>query len=187
MEIQESGIPGCFLMKPRVIADARGSFVKTYHRPSFEDVGLRTDWREEYYSTSREGVVRGMHFQTPPKEHAKLVYCVAGEVIDVVLDLRVGSPTHGQHRAVQLHAAEGAGLYIPSGCAHGFASLSPLSTMAYKVTSVHSPENDAGLAWDSFGFEWPFANPLISKRDRVHPPLVSFITPFLFDPERPQR
>ena len=182
MELQESGIAGCYLVKPRVIADPRGSFAKTFHADQFAQLGLRTDWREEYFSTSGKGVLRGMHFQLPPAEHAKLVFCIAGEVLDVVLDLRRGSPTEGQCRSFTLSGLN-AGLYIPVGCAHGFLSTSASSTMFYKVTSVHAPEQDAGVAWDSFGFDWPVDAPLLSDRDRRHPALRDFASPFVFDGE----
>lgn len=187
MDLEETGLPGCFAIKARVISDERGAFVKTYRQPDFEAFGLRTDWREEYYSSSREGVVRGMHFQLPPADHAKLVYCVSGAVLDVVVDLRSGSPTYGQYRRLTLSAENGTGLYIPTGCAHGFASISSVSTMFYKVTSVHSPEHDTGIAWNSFGFSWPFDTPLMSERDRGLPPLSSFDTPFVYNREEPSR
>lgn len=187
MEFEELGLPGAWVVRPRVLADARGSFVKTFHLPTFAAHGLRTDWAEEYRSSSRPGVIRGMHFQTPPADHAKLVFCLEGEVLDVVVDLRRGSPTHGEHRSITLDAATGTGLYIPSGCAHGFLSVGDTSTMYYKVTSVHAPDRDAGLAWDSFGFAWPVAEPILSERDRGHPPLAAFASPFAFDPQAPCR
>ena len=181
MQVEETGIPGCYLVRPRLIQDARGAFAKTFHSEQFEALGMRTDWREEYFTTSRRGVVRGMHFQLPPAEHAKMVYCVAGEVVDVVVDLRRGSPTQGEHRAFRLAGLD-LGLYIPVGCAHGFASVSDESTMFYKVTSVHAAEQDAGIAWDSFGFEWPVEAPILSDRDRKHPSLSDFRSPFVFEP-----
>lgn len=187
MQLEETDIPGCFVVRTRVIADARGAFVKTFHEPDFEALGLRTDWREEFYSSSRRGVIRGMHFQLPPADHAKLVYCVSGEVLDVVLDLRRGSPAFGKQQSVALSSENGLGLYIPTGCAHGFASISELSTMFYKVTSVHSAEHDAGISWNSFGFDWPFAEPLVSDRDRRQPPLSVFETPFVFSAESASR
>lgn len=187
MEVEDTGLPGCFLVRPRVITDNRGSFVKTFHAPDFEALSLRTDWKEEYCSSSRVGVVRGMHFQLPPADHAKLVYCVGGEVLDVVLDLRHGSPTQGQHRSFTLSAENGMGLYIPTGCAHGFVATRSPSAMYYKVTSVHSPDHDSGIAWNSFGFDWPTEAPVISDRDRRHLPLPEFETPFVFDPKAPAR
>lgn len=180
-EIQELGLPGCLALCGRVMADARGTFTKTFHEPSFVAAGLRTDWREEYCSSSRAGVIRGMHFQLPPAEHVKLVSCLQGEVLDVVVDLRRGSPTFGQHRSRMLSDDNGVSLYIPVGCAHGFVSLTEHSLMYYKVTSVHSPEHDAGIAWDGFGFDWPVADPLLSDRDRGHSALADFVTPFTID------
>jgi dTDP-4-dehydrorhamnose 3,5-epimerase len=187
VEIEQTGLPGCVVVRPRAVADARGNFVKTFHAGDFERLGLRCDWREEFYSSSVEGVVRGMHFQIPPADHAKLVYCVRGEVLDVVVDLRAGSPTYGEHRSFGLSEDNHAGLYIPSGLAHGFVSVSALSTMLYKVTSVHSPEHDAGIAWDSFGLAWPVTDPQMSDRDRRHPPLAAFETPFSFNADAPHR
>lgn len=187
MQLDETGIPGCFAVKPRILGDLRGTFAKTFHSPDFEEQGLRSDWREEYYSASHRGVVRGMHFQLPPADHAKLVYCLAGQVLDVIVDLRRGSPTYGEHLRITLDAEQGGGVYIPSGCAHGFLSLSEASTMYYKVTSVYSPEHDAGISWDSFGLDWAVASPIMSERDRRHPPLSDFDSPFRFDPNAPSR
>jgi dTDP-4-dehydrorhamnose 3,5-epimerase len=187
VRIEETGIPGCFVVQPRVVADHRGTFVKTFHQEAFAELGLRTDWREEYHSTSHHGVIRGMHFQLPPAEHAKLVYCLRGEVLDVVVDLRAGSPTFQQHRTVTLSEADARGLYIPTGCAHGFLSKTELSTMLYKVTSVHAPDRDGGIAWNSFGLNWPGDKPVISERDCRHPPMEDFASPFVFDSGAPAR
>jgi dTDP-4-dehydrorhamnose 3,5-epimerase len=187
MDFQDTGIPGCLIVRPRVIGDDRGRFVKVFHAPDFERAGLRTDWQEEYQSSSARGVLRGMHFQIPPADHAKLVYCLAGEVLDVVLDLRLNSPTYGQHCSVVLDEKSSAGIYVPTGCAHGFLSRSSQSLMLYKVTSVHAPDQDRGIVWDSFGFDWPAEAPLLSPRDRTHSALADFETPFRFDPEQPAR
>jgi len=182
MDIEPTDIPGCYILQPRVLEDPRGSFVKTFHVPRFEELGLRTDWREEYFTVSSSNVLRGMHFQLPPAEHAKMVFCLTGEVLDVVLDLRRGSPTYGMARGFSLSAQNGRGVYLPIGCAHGFVSLSPSAGMYYKVTSVHAAAQDAGIAWHSFGFAWPVNDPLLSERDRRHPTLADFVSPFVFDP-----
>lgn len=184
MDIESTDIPGCHVVQARLLRDARGSFVKTFHAPCFEELGLRTDWREEYFSISAAGVVRGMHFQMPPADHAKLVFCLTGEVLDVVVDLRRGSPAYGRATGVTLSAENGRGLYVPTGCAHGFLSRVDGSGMYYKVTSVHSPDDDAGIAWDSIGFDWPVSTPELSDRDRRHPALAAFDSPFTFDPAR---
>jgi len=173
-------IPGCFVVQSRAMRDTRGAFVKTFHAPRFDELGLRTDWREEYFTSSVGGVIRGMHFQTPPADHAKLVFCVAGEVLDVIVDLRRGSPVFGRVCSFTLTPESGRGIYIPVGCAHGFVSLSELSVMYYKVTSVHSPEHDAGVAWDSIGFDWPVQDPILSDRDRRHPRFADYDSPFVF-------
>ncbi len=180
MLVEDTEIPGCHVLQTRVLHDERGTFTKTFHAPMFEDATLRTDWVEEYFTLSAQGVVRGMHFQRPPADHAKMVFCLVGKVLDVVVDLRKGSPAFGRALGFELTADNGRGLYLPAGCAHGFLSLSGTSGMYYKVTSVYSPEHDAGIAWDSIDFDWPIADPLLSPRDRSHPALADFDTPFIF-------
>ncbi|WP_374945158.1 dTDP-4-dehydrorhamnose 3,5-epimerase [Sphingomonas sp.] len=187
MTFKETTIPGCTIVRQRIMADDRGRFAKLFQADAFAQAGLRIDWREEFHSRSRRDVVRGMHFQTPPADHAKLVVCLAGAVLDVVVDLRRGSPAFEQVSAIELSEANGIALYVPSGCAHGFVSLSDDSLMLYKVTSVHSPENDCGIAWDSLGFDWGVAHANLSERDRHHPRMVDFDTPFTFDPAAPAR
>ena len=178
MELIPTTLEGCYQVRPFFAQDERGTFVKTFHAERFSALGLPTEWREEYYSSSRKGVIRGMHFQTPPHEHEKLVYCMQGKVLDVVVDLRKASPTYGMHIAVELDAASGQGLMIPKGMAHGFLALTEDVLMAYKVTSVYNPENDAGIRWDSIGVDWKIDNPIVSSRDRGHPTLSNFKTPF---------
>lgn len=178
MEIQDTAIAGVKLLKVPVFTDVRGGFVKSFHAPTFERLNLRTDWREEYFTVSAKNVVRGMHFQEPPAQHTKLVFCVTGRVLDVVLDIRTYSPTFGEAISVELNPDNGVGLYIPVGCAHGFLSLTDDSVMYYKVTSVHVPDHDRGIAWNGFGFDWPVANPILSARDLGHPALADFSSPF---------
>lgn len=178
MEKQDTGFAGCFELQGNIFKDGRGTFLKTYHNENFEKMDLRTDWKEEYYSISGKNVVRGMHFQTPPAAHAKLVYCLHGEVLDVVVDLRVDSPTYLKARSFRLSPGRGNSIYIPVGMAHGFLSLTEGSVMQYKVTSIYSAEHDAGLSWDSIDFEWPVERPIVSERDKQHVPLASFESPF---------
>lgn len=178
--VTPSALPGCVALQPRVLADARGRFVKTFHAEAFRALGLETAFVEQYYSHSQAGVVRGMHFQRPPAQHAKLVYCTAGEVFDVVLDLRVGSPTYGQAATFTLSAEQGNALYIPAGLAHGFCALVE-ATLVYNVTSVYAPEQDDGVRWDSIGVDWPVAAPLVSPRDALFPALADFASPFNYD------
>jgi dTDP-4-dehydrorhamnose 3,5-epimerase len=178
MELISTPLKGCYQVRPFLAQDERGTFVKTFHTEQFSSLGLPIDWREEYYSSSRKGVIRGMHFQTPPYDHEKLVYCMQGEVLDVVLDLRMGLATYGRYIAVKLDAARGQGLIIPKGMAHGFLALTEAVMMAYKVTSVYASENDAGIRWDSFGLDWGVDQPIVSIRDRAHPKFSEFDSPF---------
>lgn len=180
-ELVATAIPGCLEVRPRLLADERGHFVKVFHRDIFAAAGLASHFAEEYYSVSRRGVVRGLHFQRPPMDHAKLVYCVAGRIQDAVVDLRAGSPTLGRHALVELSAEAGNMLYIPSGLAHGFCVLSESATLVYKVTSVYSPEHDAGILWDSVGIPWAEREPILSARDRGHPALADFASPFVYE------
>lgn len=181
MNIEQTGIPGCVIVAVDRRADSRGWFQKTFHAADFSRAGLRTDWREQYVSSSMRDVVRGMHFQCPPHDHAKLATCLTGEVLDVIVDLRRGSPTFGQHRAFRLVGGDGRSLYLPSGIAHGFVSRRDGSLMLYNVTSVHAAESDAGIAWDSFGFDWNVTEPVVSDRDRGFPALADYASPFTFD------
>ncbi len=178
MRLLETPIAGCFEIDYVSSTDKRGRFVKTFADGAYREFGLRADWKEEYYSVSARNVMRGMHFQTPPMQYAKLVYCVSGAVLDVVLDLRKASATYGKAASFELSARKANIIYMSEGLAHGFMSLSDESIMQYKVTAVHSPVNDRGILWNSFGFDWPLAQPIISERDQLHPSLDSFESPF---------
>ena len=178
MQIHQLPISGCYLLQPRVFQDTRGTFVKPFVSSHLKAHGLRADFVEQYHSNSKAGVIRGMHFQTPPHEHAKLVYCAAGAVNDVLLDLRRQSPTFGQAFAMLLTAESGQALHLATGIAHGFVAIKEPALMIYNVTSEYAPEHDSGIRWDSFGFDWGVAAPLISERDRKFPALADFASPF---------
>ena len=179
-EIVRTSIDGCVLLHPKVRGDARGRFVKTMHAGWFAGHGLRSDFPEHYYSVSRAGVLRGLHFQTPPHDHAKLVFCAAGHVLDAVVDVRAGSPTFGSHQLFPLNAEHGTMTYVPPGVAHGFLSLSEDAVVMYHVTSPYSPEHDAGILWSSAGIPWPIETPILSPRDAEFPRLADFQSPFLY-------
>lgn len=178
MEKIPTPLQGAFLVKPPLFTDHRGSFVKTFHKDLFQNFGVNPVFAEEFFSTSGKGVIRGMHFQTPPADHHKYVFCLHGAVQDVILDLRTSSPTFGQHFSAELSAENRLGFFIPSGCAHGFLSLTEGSLMIYKTTTPHTPACDAGIRWDSFAFDWGVADPVISARDAAFPALADFKTPF---------
>lgn len=171
-------LSGVHLLQPKVFIDQRGDFVKTYHVREFAALGIEFNPVEEFFSTSRKGVIRGMHFQLPPHDHAKLVYCIRGRVLDVLLDLRKASPSYGKMATAVLSRENHHQFYIPSGIAHGFAALEDDSVMVYKTTTVHAPESDAGIRWDSFGCDWQTAAPIVSVRDNGFPSLAEFLTPF---------
>ena len=185
MNVERIGtkLPGCFELRPRVLADDRGCFVKTFQRDWFESLGLRTDWAEQYYSVSQPGVVRGLHFQAPPHEHAKLIYCISGRVLDVALDLREGLPSYSQHIQIELSAEAANMLYLPPGFAHGFCTLDEPATLVYNVTSVYHSNSDTGIRWDTAGIDWPLVAPQLSERDRNFPALADFASPFAFHGE----
>ena len=171
-------LPGLRLFRPRIFRDERGTFVKTYHRPTFDLEGMEFDSQEEFYSTSNCGVIRGMHFQIPDCAHAKVVTCLRGRILDVVVDLRRDAPTFGQHWSVVLGAVDPAVFYIPVGFAHGFLALEPDALVHYRCTTPYSREHDRGIRWDSFGYNWPETNPIMSARDRALPSLAEFDSPF---------
>jgi dTDP-4-dehydrorhamnose 3,5-epimerase len=180
--IRPAGLPGCFEIEPPGSADDRGRFVKPFHAPTFAAHGLASDFAEAFYTVSRRGALRGMHFQLPPHAHAKLVYCVAGAVLDVLLDLRAGSPSFGEHRVFELDGERPMALYLPPGVAHGFYATTE-ATLVYHVTTPHAPQYDAGVRWDSFGMVWPAQAPILSARDRSLPGVAEFTTPFAFTAE----
>ncbi len=171
-------LPGARLLQPRLFRDDRGDFVKTYHEGAFAELGLALFIREEYYSVSRRDVIRGMHFQAPPADHAKLIYCLSGRVRDVILDLRRHAPTYGQAAACELSADNRCVLVLPPGLAHGFLALTDDSVLVYKTSPAHSPAHDAGIRWDSFGFNWEVSVPIVSARDAAFPSLADFRSPF---------
>lgn len=169
--LKKTSIEGCYILEPKIFKDNRGTFIKTFHRNIFEQNNLETNFKEEYYSVSPKGVLRGMHFQTPPHDHVKLVYCVAGKVLDAVIDLRVSSSTYGKFELFSLDGNNSNMLYIPKGLAHGFYVESESAIMMYKVSTVYHPENDTGIRWDSVGIPWPDVKPIISERDLSFKPL----------------
>jgi dTDP-4-dehydrorhamnose 3,5-epimerase len=176
-------VPGCLRVAADVHHDARGSLAKPFVATTFAAAGVWEPFRELFHSSSHAGVVRGMHVALPPDDGVKLVACEAGEALDVLVDLRRGSPVYG--RAVPL-ALRGPGdaLVVAAGVAHGFAALTEGCLMSYATAGEHATDTDAGVRWDSFGFAWPFEQPLVSERDAGLPALAEFESPFVFEAER---
>lgn len=185
IKLMESKLVGCYEIQPKIFKDDRGVFIKTFHEDIFKQFGLRTDFAEEYYSVSKKNVLRGLHFQTPPMEHTKLVYCTQGSVIDAVVDLRKGSATYGEFAIFQMSAEKANMVYIPEGFAHGFSVLSDSATMLYKVTSVYLQGNDEGIRWNSVQIPWKNDHPIMSDRDKMFPALKDFDTPFILGVKNP--
>tara|TARA_R110000822_G_scaffold175624_1_gene315296 strand:- start:248 stop:769 length:522 start_codon:yes stop_codon:yes gene_type:complete len=165
MKIISTPLDGVFEIENRVSQDHRGSFVKTFNSDLFSQNALDTDFRESFYSVSEKNVLRGMHYQRPPCDHAKLVYVLDGEILDVAVDIRKESKTFGQHFSTTLSSENAKSLYLAKGFAHGFLTLSNQATVVYLTTTVYSPDFDTGIRWDSFGFNWPTSCPILSKRD----------------------
>ncbi len=177
----DTPLPGCCELVPKIRSDDRGRFVKVFNHAAFCELGIDFTPAECFHSTSRRGVVRGLHFQVPPAEHGKLVTCLAGSAQDVAVDLRRGSPTFGRHHAIILDHERGNAYWLPAGFAHGFAALTDDCCLLYLVGSGHSPSHDAGIRWDSCGINWEVADPLVSPRDAALPALADFQTPFIWN------
>lgn len=173
-------IPGCFELRPTVIRDSRGFFAKVFHRPLWKDLGLQTNFAEEYATYSLPWSLRGLHFQLPPMAHDKVVLCLRGNAFDVAVDLRKGSPAYGEYVAVNLSSTQSNALYLPAGVAHGFCVTGDEALLYYKLTTVYSPAHDAGIRWDSAGIPWPMTDPILSERDLRLPTLDEFDSPFRF-------
>jgi dTDP-4-dehydrorhamnose 3,5-epimerase len=180
MNIIKTELDGVLIIEPQVFKDERGEFVKIFHKDTFAENGMASDFAESFFSVSQKNVIRGMHFQIPPEDHAKLVYATAGKILDVVLDIRKGSPAYGKFISVELSGENHKMVYIPSGFAHGFLSLADDSCMTYLQSTMHAKECDAGIRLDSFGMDWGVSKPIISQRDRNFPELADFNSPFIY-------
>lgn len=172
-QFSATSIDGCFLFRlnPR-FEDERGVLVKPLHLDFLAQNGVEFECRESFVTYSKTDVLRGMHFQVPPHEHAKIVSCLDGEIFDAVVDLRPSSPTYQKALSFRLKGTSGEALYIPAGCAHGFQVLSEQGAwVAYYTSREHHPASDQGILWSSVPVEWPVAQPIVSERDRKFPKL----------------
>jgi dTDP-4-dehydrorhamnose 3,5-epimerase len=166
MKFIKTSLSGVFEIENSKFEDCRGSFVKTFHKDIFIENGLEYNFKESYYSVSKKNVLRGMHFQLPPHDHAKLVYVVDGDILDVALDISQKSTTFGDYFSTRLSCKNAKALYIEKGYAHGFLTLSKSATVVYLTSTVYASKYDAGVHWDGFGFDWKgVKNPITSKRD----------------------
>lgn len=169
---------GAFVITLPAFYDDRGNFVKSFHATTLGEQGIQFELRESYFSLSKKDVIRGMHFQTPPHHHAKVVFCPQGAIMDVIVDLRKDSATFGQFYAQELSAENHKAYYIPKGFAHGFKSLTDDAITYYLVSSEYSQEHDTGILYNSFGYNWGVENPIISERDLSFPKLEDWNSVF---------
>lgn len=171
-------ISGVYILENPIFSDERGTFKKTVNSEDFSALGLDCNFKELYYSINKKNVIRGMHFQTPPADHVKMVYCISGSITDVVLDIRKSSLTYGKFFTIDLSVSDARYVYIPKGCAHGFAAHEDNTIVHYAQTSCYDSEHDSGILFSSFGFDWKIEQPIVSQRDSNFPPLYSAITYF---------
>ena len=171
MQAIATAIPGVVLLEPTVYGDARGYFVETFQAERYAQAGISERFVQDNLSRSRRGVVRGLHFQKPPRPQGKLVRCVRGRILDVAVDIRQGSPTFGKWASVELSDEANRLLWIPAGFAHGFCALSEQADVIYKVTEYFSAAHDAGIRWDdpTLAVAWPDCAAVVSEKDRRLP------------------
>lgn len=184
MEIIKTEIEGLLIIEPRIFQDARGYFFESFSQREFEEKVGAMHFVQDNESMSTYGVMRGLHFQRPPYTQSKLVRCVSGKVLDVAVDIRKGSPTYGQHVAVELTGENHRQFFIPKGFAHGFAVLSERAVFQYKCDEFYHPEADAGISIldESLQIDWriPAEAAILSDKDTRHALLKDFDSPFSF-------
>lgn len=182
LEIIPLAIPEVKLVRPRRFDDSRGFFSETYNAREFAEAGLGQIWVQDNHSSSMlKGTIRGFHFQAPPKAQAKLVRVARGHVLDVVVDIRRGSPSFGRHVSVELSAENWNQILVPEGFAHCICTLEPNTEVLYKVSDFFAPERESGLLWNdpALAIAWPdFAGGAISPKDRAWPALADLASPF---------
>lgn len=182
MEVIKTSIEGVVIIEPRIFRDARGYFFESFSQKEFDEKVRPIHFVQDNESMSSYGVMRGLHFQRPPYTQSKLVRCVRGRVLDVAVDIRKGSPTYGQHVAVELTEENHRQFFIPRGFAHGFAVLSETAVFQYKCDNFYAPQADGGISIkdESLGIEWqiPMEKAILSEKDLRHIRLEEFDSPF---------
>ena len=176
MKVIETKLPGVLVIEPKVFGDARGFFYESYHQARFRELGIDRAFVQSNVSRSARGVLRGLHYQWPNPQ-GKLVSVLEGEVYDVAVDLRHGSPTFGQWAGVMLSAQSHRHFWIPEGFAHGFCVLSEFATFTYQCTALYDPVADAGVRWNDaeIAIDWPISTPLLSEKDGRTPCLHELV------------
>lgn len=182
MKFIETKISDVIIIEPTVFGDIRGYFLESYNQKKFEEVIGKISFVQDNESKSSKGVMRGLHFQKPPFEQAKLVRCIEGEVLDIAVDIRKNSKTYGKHISVILSGENKLQLFVPRGFAHGFLVFSDSATVAYKVDNIYAPDHDAGIRWNDkeLNIQWSMeeSEVIISKKDAKLPFFSKFESPF---------
>lgn len=185
MEVVKTNIEGLVIIEPRVFQDSRGYFFESFSQREFEEKVRKINFVQDNESMSSYGVMRGLHFQRPPFTQSKLVRCVKGKVLDVAVDIRKGSPTYGQHVAVELSEDNHRQFFVPRGFAHGFAVLSETAVFQYKCDNFYAPEADGGISIKdgTLGIDWhiPTDQAILSEKDLKHLCLKDFDSPFEYN------
>jgi dTDP-4-dehydrorhamnose 3,5-epimerase len=172
MRVIETKLEGVLILEPRIFEDPRGFFVETYRKNRYRDAGVDADFVQDNLSSSRKKTLRGLHFQYPHGQ-AKLVQVLQGEVFDVAVDIRKGSPSFGKWCASRLTAENKRQMFVPAGFAHGFCVLSDFALFHYKCSDYYSPECESGVLWcdPDLGIDWPVKDPILSEKDAAYPRL----------------
>lgn len=173
MRVIETSLPGVLILEPRVFGDSRGFFLETYRESAYREAGIGERFVQDNHSRSRKGVLRGLHYQVVQPQ-GKLVEVIRGQVFDVAVDIRRGSPTFGRWTGVMLDDQRHCQLYIPAGFAHGFLVMSDDVDLFYKCTAYYHPQSERGIAWNDpdLGIEWPAAEAILSEKDARNPRLA---------------
>jgi dTDP-4-dehydrorhamnose 3,5-epimerase len=179
LSFEPTALPGVIVIVPKVFSDDRGFLMETFKQSEFEAAGLRLSLVQENHSRSTLGTLRGLHYQREPKAQGKLVRVISGEIFDVAVDIRRGSPTFGRWIGVSISAANRKSIYIPPGFAHGFCVTSADADVIYKTTEEYAPEYEDGIRWDDpeLAIAWPIATPTLSARDQRWPSLAESVSP----------
>jgi dTDP-4-dehydrorhamnose 3,5-epimerase len=186
MKIETTPLPDCLVLTPARFGDDRGWFSETWNAPRMAAAGIATQWVQDNHSLSaRPGTLRGLHFQVPPHAQDKLVRCTRGEIFDVAVDIRKGSPTYGNWFGITLTPENGQQLLVPRGFLHGFVTRAFDTEVQYKCSDVYAPECDGGISWNdpAIGINWGISDPILSAKDQAARFLRDFANPFVWEPE----
>ena len=182
MKVTQTPLAGLLIIEPKVFGDERGFFLETWSRKRYQEIGINVDFVQDNLSFSRRGVLRGLHFQNPQPQ-GKLVYVLQGEVFDVAVDIRKGSPTFGRWHGIFLSSEKKRQFWVPPGFAHGFCVTSESALFTYKCTELYAPAHERSILWNdpTLAIDWPVTEPQVSDKDRLAPLLADLDPSHLYD------